>query len=49
MFNLTHSRDRTPLKKHGFISQDHIGEFSTKREYTNTTHKTYKTIDMKFK
>jgi hypothetical protein len=31
--------DRTPLKKQGFVSQDHIGQFSMKREYTNTTRK----------
>jgi hypothetical protein len=31
--------DRIPLKKQGFISQNHIGGFSTKREHTNTTHK----------
>jgi hypothetical protein len=37
------------LKNEWFVSQDHIGEFSVKREYTNTSHKTYNTIDMKFK
>jgi hypothetical protein len=31
----------------GFVSQDHIGGFSTKREYANTTQKAYKTIIMK--
>jgi hypothetical protein len=30
--------DRTPLEKYGFVSQHHIGGFSTKREYANTTH-----------
>jgi hypothetical protein len=34
-----HDCDRTSVKKQGFVSQDHIGGFSTKREYTNTTRK----------
>jgi hypothetical protein len=37
-----------PLKKQGFVSQDHIRGFLSKREYTNTTHKAYKIIYMKF-
>jgi hypothetical protein len=28
--------DRTPLNKHGFISQDPTGEFSTKQECAKT-------------
>jgi hypothetical protein len=28
--------DRTTLKMRGFVSQDHIGGFSTKRECANT-------------
>jgi hypothetical protein len=31
--------DRTPLKQQGFVSQDYIGGFSTKWEYTNITRK----------
>jgi hypothetical protein len=31
--------DRTPLKKQGFVSQNHIEGFSMKREYRNTIHK----------
>jgi hypothetical protein len=30
------SCDRTTSKMRGFVSQDHIGEFSTKRECANT-------------
>jgi hypothetical protein len=28
--------DRTPSNNEGFVSQDHIGGFSTKRECANT-------------
>jgi hypothetical protein len=37
------------LINEGFVFQDHIEGFSAKREYTNTSHKAYNTIDMKFK
>ncbi len=38
-----------PPKNEGFVSQDHIGGFSVKQEYTNKSHKAYNTRDMKFK
>jgi hypothetical protein len=37
------------IKNEKFVSQDHIGGFSVKWEYKNTSHKAYNTIDMKFK
>jgi hypothetical protein len=37
------------LRNKGFVSQDHIGRFSTKPEYSNTSHEAYNTIDMKLK
>jgi hypothetical protein len=33
----------------GFVSQDHIGGTSVKRECTKTYIQAYNTIDMKFK
>jgi hypothetical protein len=41
--------DRPPLKKQGFVTQDHIGGFSMKREYANTTQRAYTTNIMKLK
>jgi hypothetical protein len=38
-----------PLQIEGFFSQDHIGGFSMKQEYANTTQEAYKTIIMKLK